>query len=41
MEKKLYAIYHNYDEDGGFGDAVYGKHITMDSLQLTNQSHSR
>lgn len=22
MEKKLYAIYHIYDEDGGFGDAV-------------------
>ena len=22
MEKELYAIYHVYDEDGGFGDAV-------------------
>lgn len=23
MEKKLYAIYHGVDEDGGYGDAVY------------------
>jgi len=22
MEKKLYAIHHCYDEDGGFGDAI-------------------
>lgn len=27
MEKKLYAIYHGVDEDGGYGDAVYTENM--------------
>lgn len=36
MSKKLYAIFHGVDEDGGFGDAVYTENM-MGVVQATQE----